>query len=63
MITIFGIVVVALFSNEKAIFIDALEENINNGYKWEYVGKQDVVNPDYAIPLGDKIYFQHVNNN
>ena len=60
MITILGIVVVALFSNESAVFIDKLEENMNNGYKWEYVGKQDVVNPKYAIPLGDKVYFQHI---
>ena len=51
---------VALFSNESAVFIDKLEENMNNGYKWEYVGKQDVVNPEYAIPLGDKVYFQHI---
>lgn len=60
MITILGIVVVALFSNESAVFIDKLEENMNNGYKWEYVGKQDVVNPEYAIPLGDKVYFKHI---
>ena len=60
MITILGIVVVALFSNESAVFIDKLEENMNDGYKWEYVGKQDVVNREYGIPLGDKVYFQHI---
>ena len=59
MITIFGIVMVALFSNENATFIDAVEKNRNNGYTWEYVGKQDIKNVELSLPLGDKIYFKH----
>ena len=50
---------VALFSNENATFIDAVEKNRNNGYTWEYVGKQDIKNVELSLPLGDKIYFKH----
>jgi hypothetical protein len=62
MITLLGILTVALFSNDNAVFIDAVENNRDNGYKWEYVGKQDVVNPEYSLPLNDKIYFKHTKN-
>jgi hypothetical protein len=57
--TIIGVVLVALFSNENATFIKAVEENRNNGYTWEYVGKQDIQNVKLSLPLGDKIYFKH----
>lgn len=51
---------VALFSNENATFIDAIEENRNNGYTWEYVGKQNIKNVELSLPLGDNIYFKHI---
>lgn len=60
MITLLGVLVVAMFSNENATFIESVNENRDNGYKWAYVGKQDVVDYSLSLPLNDKIYFKHI---
>ena len=51
MITLLGVLVVAMFSNENATFIESVNENRDNGYKWAYVGKQDVVDYSLSLPL------------
>lgn len=60
MITLLGVLVVAMFSNDNATFIESVNENRDNGYKWAYVGKQDVVDYSLSLTLNDKIYFKHI---
>ena len=61
MLTIFGILTLVLFTNDDNNFkaLDAMERNYENGYKWQYVGKQKAQNWDYALPLGDDVIFFH----
>lgn len=60
MMTLLFVITTALFSADNAKFFDAVNHNRESGYEWQYVGKQSVTNPDYAIAFGDKIYFKHV---
>ena len=36
------VLLAAMFSTDNENFINTMNEQMNNGYKWEYVGKQDV---------------------
>lgn len=63
MLALFGMISFVLFMNDDNNYkaLNMMERNHENGYKWEYVGKQKVQNWDYALPLGhDVIFFHHV---
>ena len=60
MIEALVVLTTALFSTENATFLKAVDVNRNDGYKWEYVGKQKPVNEDYSITMEGNIYFKHV---
>jgi hypothetical protein len=60
MIEALVVLTTALFSTENATFLKAVDVNRNDGYRWEYVGKQKPVNKEYSITMDDHIYFKHV---
>ena len=48
--TFIGVLLVSLFSADNAEFIETSNEQIAQGYKWTYVGKQQP-SGDPAIPI------------
>ena len=48
----------AMFANDNAEFIKDVEQKRNEGYQWEFMGKQNV-DPDIPhIDMGGKVYFR-----
>ena len=48
----------ALFAQDNAEFIKDVEVKRNQGYQWEFMGKQNV-DPDIPhIDMGGKVYFR-----
>tara|TARA_R110000772_G_scaffold148811_3_gene259423 strand:- start:5577 stop:5771 length:195 start_codon:yes stop_codon:yes gene_type:complete len=55
------VLVMALFSVENEKFINTMNQQMENGYKWEYVGKQPIEKniPSISIkaPNGEEYVF------